>query len=78
MQAAKDGKDSVSIAGIKNLPLHDFNLQERPGGKKPAVEVQGDERDQRYAEQARSYPGFADYESKTSRTIPVVALDPVS
>jgi len=42
-----------------------------------AVEVVGDERDEKYAEQARRYPGFADYERKTTRTIPVVALDPV-
>ena len=28
-----------------------------------------------YAEQARRYPGFAGYEKKTARTIPVVALE---
>ena len=43
-----------------------------------AVELKGEERDAQYAEQARRYPGFADYERKTTRTIPVVALDPVS
>ena len=32
------------------------------------------ERDRVYAEQARRYPGFAEYEQKTSRVIPVVAL----
>jgi deazaflavin-dependent oxidoreductase (nitroreductase family) len=39
-------------------------------------EVTGDERDRIYAEQARRYPGFADYEQKTAgiRTIPVLAL----
>ena len=41
-----------------------------------AIELEGDERDQRYALQAERYPGFADYERKTSRTIPVVALTP--
>jgi deazaflavin-dependent oxidoreductase (nitroreductase family) len=36
----------------------------------------GDERDGIYAEQARRYPGFAQYEQKTAgvRTIPVLAL----
>ena len=29
-----------------------------------------------YAEQARLYPGFAEYEAKTSRVIPVVELKP--
>lgn len=41
-----------------------------------AAEVTGAERDRIYAEQARRYPGFADYEKKVAgvRTIPVVAL----
>ena len=39
-------------------------------------EVTGAERDERYAEQARRYPGFAEYEQKTAgiRTIPVLEL----
>jgi deazaflavin-dependent oxidoreductase (nitroreductase family) len=39
-------------------------------------DVSGAERDRIYAEQARRYPGFAEYEQKTNgiRTIPVVAL----
>ena len=36
----------------------------------------GEERDRKYAEQAELYPGFADYQKKTTRTIPVVALTP--
>lgn len=40
------------------------------------VEVTGDERDRIFAEQARRYPGFAEYAEKTAgiRTIPVLAL----
>jgi hypothetical protein len=39
-------------------------------------EVIGDERDRIYAEQARRYPGFAEYERQTEglRTIPVIEL----
>lgn len=39
-------------------------------------ELTGPERDRIYAEQARRYPGFAEYEQKTAgiRTIPVLAL----
>jgi deazaflavin-dependent oxidoreductase (nitroreductase family) len=39
-------------------------------------ELSGGERDRVYAEQARRYPGFAEYEQKTAgiRTIPVLAL----
>lgn len=40
------------------------------------TELTGADRDRVYAEQARRYPGFADYEKKTAgiRTIPVIAL----
>jgi deazaflavin-dependent oxidoreductase (nitroreductase family) len=39
-------------------------------------ELQGDERDRIYDEQARRYPGFADYAKQTAgiRTIPILAL----
>jgi deazaflavin-dependent oxidoreductase (nitroreductase family) len=41
-----------------------------------ATPLEGVERDQRYAAQAENYPGFAEYQQKTSRVIPVVALAP--
>jgi deazaflavin-dependent oxidoreductase (nitroreductase family) len=43
-------------------------------------ELQGDERDRIYDEQARRYPGFADYAHRTAgiRTIPVLELTRVS
>ena len=41
-----------------------------------AEELPRAERDLRYAEQAALYPGFADYERKTDRVIPVLALVP--
>ena len=40
--------------------------------------AQGEDRDRIWGEQKRDYPGFADYETKTTRQIPVVILDPVS
>jgi len=39
-----------------------------------AKNVEGDERGRIYAIQAQRFPGFAEYEAKTSRTIPVVEL----
>ena len=39
-----------------------------------AEELTGPERDEKYAEQAALFPGFADYEKKTDRVIPVLAL----
>jgi deazaflavin-dependent oxidoreductase (nitroreductase family) len=43
-------------------------------------ELQGDERDRIYDEQARRYPGFADYAKRTAgiRTIPVLELNRAS
>ncbi len=43
-----------------------------------AQPVTGEEHDRIYAEQARLYPGFAEYQQKTSRVIPVVELVPAS
>jgi deazaflavin-dependent oxidoreductase (nitroreductase family) len=39
-----------------------------------ASPVAGEQRDTIYSEQASRYPGFAEYQEKTSRLIPVVAL----
>jgi deazaflavin-dependent nitroreductase family protein len=38
----------------------------------------GEERDRLFARQAKLYPGFAEYAGKTTRTIPVVALQRVA
>ena len=40
-----------------------------------AVVASDEERDRLYAQQAKMYPGFADYETKTTRKIPVVVLE---
>jgi deazaflavin-dependent oxidoreductase (nitroreductase family) len=37
--------------------------------------IEGAERDRIYADQAREFPGFADYQAGTDRIIPVIALD---
>lgn len=39
-----------------------------------AVEITGEERDQLYAKQAALRPAFAEYQAKTARRIPVIAL----
>jgi deazaflavin-dependent oxidoreductase (nitroreductase family) len=43
-----------------------------------ATVITGAERDEVYQRQAALYPGFAEYETKTSRKIPVVALERTS
>lgn len=76
----------ASKAGADTSPAWYFNLRAHPqvrievGDEEfdvVATELDGDERDAKYAEQARRYPGFAGYEKKTTRKIPVVALTPV-
>ena len=43
-----------------------------------ATVITGPERDELYARQMDRRPGFADSEKKTTRKIPVIALDPVA
>lgn len=40
-----------------------------------ATVLKGEERDRLYARQAELYPQFGDYEAKTTRKIPVIALE---
>jgi deazaflavin-dependent oxidoreductase (nitroreductase family) len=74
-----------SKAGADSNPAWYYNLLAHPDAQIEvadsildvhAVEVQGQERDDLYGKQAALYPGFAAYEKKTSRTIPVMALVP--
>lgn len=41
-----------------------------------ASELHGQERDERFRDQAALYPGFEGYQAKTLRVIPVIALIP--
>jgi len=75
----------ASYAGDDSNPAWYWNLKANPDTRIEvgddivdvhAIELEGTERDEKYALQAQQYPGFADYERKTSRTIPVVALTP--
>jgi deazaflavin-dependent oxidoreductase (nitroreductase family) len=75
----------ASNAGADDNPAWYWNLKANPDVgievgddivNVHATELQGAERDDRYALQAERYPAFADYQRQTSRTIPVVALTP--
>ncbi len=75
----------ASAAGADRNPAWYWNLIAHPdasievGDQKldvRAVELTGAERDGKYAEQVKRYPGFADYQRKTSRVIPVISLIP--
>ncbi|PZS35357.1 MAG: nitroreductase family deazaflavin-dependent oxidoreductase [Pseudonocardiales bacterium] len=85
----QDDPDRIYVFGSKNgaptNPEWYYNLTtaghttiERGAETYPVSveEVTGDEREAAFAEQARSYPGFAEYAEKTAgvRIIPVLAL----
>jgi deazaflavin-dependent oxidoreductase (nitroreductase family) len=73
----------ASKAGSDRNPDWYWNLRANPdvtievGDETIAVhatELTGAERDEKYRIQSGRYPGFAAYQQKTSRTIPVIAL----
>ncbi len=82
-----DGADRLyvfaSFAGRPENPAWYHNLKANPTVtvevgdevyEATATELTGPERDEIFAEQARRYPGFAGYQEKTTRVIPVIAL----
>jgi deazaflavin-dependent oxidoreductase (nitroreductase family) len=86
MYLSEDGSTYVfaSKAGAPTNPDWYHNLVANPQvtveiGTKTveatARVLSGQERDEIYARQAKLYPGFAEYQEKTTRVIPVVALD---
>lgn len=85
-----DGGRSLIIASAGGGPRHPawfHNLRAEPrvtveNGvftvEADAVVLEGEERDAVFARAVEADPGWAEYQAKTDRTIPVVALDPVS
>lgn len=82
-----DGRRYVfaSKAGAETNPDWYHNLLAHPdvrvevgteNYRATAVPLEGRERDRIYQEQAARYPGFAEYQEKTDRVIPVVELRP--
>jgi deazaflavin-dependent oxidoreductase (nitroreductase family) len=81
-----DGDRFIIIASKGGAPAHPawyHNLVAHPGttievGTESipvtALVVTGEERDKLYARQAELRPAFAEYQTKTTRRIPVVAL----
>ncbi len=86
----KDGDTYVLIASDGGSPRHPdwyLNLQAHPdaeverNGRRTAVRaetVAGAERDRLWQQAVTSYPGYAGYQRRTDREIPVVRLRPAS
>jgi deazaflavin-dependent oxidoreductase (nitroreductase family) len=75
----------ASKAGAPTNPAWYYNLLASPRASAEigadtvevvAREAEGAERDRIWEAQKRDYPGFADYERKTTRQIPVIILEP--
>jgi deazaflavin-dependent oxidoreductase (nitroreductase family) len=76
----------ASKAGAPDHPAWYHNLRAHPditiefGAETDvpvrAVELEGADRDRVWEQQKAAFPQFAEYETKTSRTIPVIALRP--
>ncbi len=85
----KDGDDYVLVASMGGAPKNPawyHNLVANPkatlevGTEKFEVEAkvtEGEERDRLYAGQVALMPAFAEYETKTTRKIPVFRLSPI-
>ncbi|NUW35304.1 nitroreductase family deazaflavin-dependent oxidoreductase [Nonomuraea sp. SMC257] len=83
----KDGERVIviaSYAGADHHPAWYLNLVAHPEATAEigtetyhakAEVVEGEERDRLYARMVEQAPGFAEYQEKTERRIPVVALD---
>jgi len=83
----RDGDRLVIVASKGGAPTHPawyLNLVANPivtvelGAERfraRATPVEGTERERLYAAHAEKYPGFLDYQARTSRVIPVVLLE---
>lgn len=76
----------ASKAGAPENPAWFHNLRANPTAtvevgpdtvEVEAVVTDGDERERLFSKQKQLMPQFADYEQKTTRQIPVVALQPI-
>lgn len=83
-----DGEEMVVVASMGGSPKHPawwLNLRDDPettvevGGRKVGVraqEARGEEKARLWPRLVGMYPGYADYQRKTDREIPVVVLRP--
>ena len=89
MMYLADGDKLVVFASYRGLPKNPAWFHNLVSGGPAAVEVGGEtfdvtprvtdgaEREKYWSKQKQDYPGFADYEQKTTREIPVVVLERV-
>jgi deazaflavin-dependent oxidoreductase (nitroreductase family) len=83
----RDGDNFVliaSVGGASRNPAWYWNVRAqeaevelgRERRRVRARDAEGEERDRLWAQMVGLYPGYADYQQKTARRIPVVVLEP--
>lgn len=89
MMYRADGDRLVVFASKAGAPTHPAWYHNLLAAPRVSVEVgtetrdvvaraaEGEERDRLWSAQKQEWPGFADYETKTTRQIPVVVLEPI-
>jgi len=87
MMYLRDGDRLLVFASKGGAPTNPdwyYNLLAHPQGtvevgsevyEADAIVLSGEERDRLYAGQAQLYPQFANYQARTTRKIPVIALE---
>ena len=84
----RDGDSLVLVASVGGAPRNPawyWNLQGQDADvqigsehrRVRARDAEGEERERLWAEMVSLYPGYAEYQKKTTRQIPVVVLEPV-
>jgi deazaflavin-dependent oxidoreductase (nitroreductase family) len=63
---------NLMAAGTTIIEVDDKTLEVR------AIDLEGEERDELYRRQVELHPTFGEYEKRTTRKIPVIALEPIS
>jgi deazaflavin-dependent oxidoreductase (nitroreductase family) len=88
MMYQADGDNFAVFASKAGAPTNPDWYHNLVGNPRASVEVgdatisvvarvaEGDDRDRLWSRQKELYPGFADYEAKTTREIPVIILEP--
>jgi deazaflavin-dependent oxidoreductase (nitroreductase family) len=70
-------QEPVWVANVEAMSEITVEVGERTITAKPSVLREGAERDRLYATMVAYWPDFTQYETKTSRTFPVIRLDPI-
>ena len=89
MRVEKDGVYAAvaSLGGAPKNPVWYYNLKADPKvslqdgdvtKEYVAREIEGDEYDEWWQRSVAAYPPYAEYQTKTTRKIPLVLLDPVT